>query len=352
MCFRMQCLRSDAGCELKDKPSPSENEEISHCNKLPIVYRFEYGVKFCGLQRLHPFDASKGENIYKLLKAGNLIKTEEDVHKPLEISSETLMDVHTKRYIESLKWSVNVAKIAEIPPLIFVPNYFVQRNYLRPMRYQTAGSILAAKCALVSPSGTGWAINLGGGFHHCSADEGEGFCPYADITLTVKMLLSSGKGIERILIVDLDAHQGNGYARDLKEDSSVFIMDMYNYRIYPKDHEAKLAIRRPVELKPHTEDKEYLQKLKSNLFRSFDEFRPDFVVYNAGTDVLKGDPLGMLDITPEGVVERDAIVFKAARERNVPLVMLLSGGYLRSSARVIANSIFNLHEKGLLPMPT
>lgn len=218
------------------------------------------------------------------------------------------------------------------------------------MRYQTFGSILAARCALEGSCGTGWAINLGGGFHHCSADDGGGFCPYADITLIVRMLQSSGKGIERIMIVDLDAHQGNGYARDLIDDSGVFIMDMYNYRIYPRDHEAKLAIKRAVELKPHVGDEEYLRKLRTNLALSFDEFRPNFLIYNAGTDVLKGDPLGILDITGQGVIERDEIVFEMARDRGVPLVMLLSGGYLRSSARVIADSILNLYAKDLLPV--
>ncbi|XP_058812442.1 histone deacetylase 11 isoform X2 [Topomyia yanbarensis] len=358
MCLKLSCFRAGTNGDSEDKlnqnldPSGGalKNERTPRSGILPIIYRPEYGVRFCGLQKLHPFDAAKGKHIYKLLKAGNLILSDDDVSKPVEIGTDDLLEVHTKRYIGSLKWSVNVAKIAEIPPLIFVPNYIVQRSYLRPMRYQTAGSVLAAKLALASPTGTGWAINLGGGFHHCSADRGGGFCPYADITITVKMLQSSGKGIERVLILDLDAHQGNGYARDLMDDSSVFIMDMYNYRIYPKDQEAKLAIRRAVELKPHTEDSEYLQKLRTNLTRSFTEFRPNFVVYNAGTDVLKGDPLGILDITPEGVIERDEIVFEMARAWHVPLIMLLSGGYLRSSARVIADSILNLNEKGLLPV--
>lgn len=86
------------------------------------------------------------------------------------------------------------------------------------------------------------------------------------------------------------------------------------------------------------------------LERSLAEFQPNFIIYNAGTDVLKGDPLGLLDITPEGVMERDEIVFRAALKRSIPLAMLMSGGYLRSSARVIANSILNLREKALLPM--
>ena len=89
--------------------------------------------------------------------------------------------------------------------------------------------------------------------------------------------------------------------------------------------------------------------LSSCLSQSIAEFEPNFIIYNAGTDILKGDPLGLLDITPEGVVERDEFVFRSALERSIPLVMLLSGGYLRSSARVIANSIVNLRDKALLP---
>ncbi|XP_053682424.1 histone deacetylase 11 isoform X3 [Sabethes cyaneus] len=292
MCLKVRCSGERTDEHLMTDDPIFNNDLLLRSNKLPIVYRPEYGVTFCGLQRLHPFDAAKGEHIYKLLKAESLIKNDNEVYKPQEISTDKLLDVHTKRYIASLKWSVNVAKIAEIPPLIFVPNFFVQRNYLRPMRYQTAGSILAARCALASPAGTGWAINLGGGFHHCSSDRGGGFCPYADITLIVRMLQSSGKGVEKIMIVDLDAHQGNGYARDLMEDNNVFIMDMYNYLIYPRDQDAKLAIRQAVELKPHTEDREYLQKLQKHLDQSLREFQPNFLVYNAGTDILKGDPLG------------------------------------------------------------
>ncbi|XP_053679702.1 histone deacetylase 11 [Anopheles nili] len=359
MCLRLssstgtECFMSNGTVEeKKDESSTEKTPAEPHLvpisrERIPIVYRREYGVRFCGLQKLHPFDAAKGGNIYRLLKANGLIPADGDIYTPNEITIEELLNVHTKRYIASLKWSLNVAKIAEIPPLLFVPNCFVQRSYLRPMRYQTAGSILAARAAL--HSGLGWAINLGGGFHHCSADRGGGFCPYADITLTVRMLQASGSGIERILIVDLDAHQGNGYERDLMDDGGVFIMDMYNYRIYPHDHSAKLAIRRAVELKPHTEDAEYIRKLKQCLHQSLTEFEPNFIIYNAGTDVLKGDPLGLLDITPEGVIERDEIVFRSAIERSIPLVMLLSGGYLRSSARVIANSIINLRDKALLP---
>lgn len=191
------------------------------------------------------------------------------------------------------QWSINAAKISEIPFLIFVPNVIVQRCYLKRMRYQTGGSILASKLALKN----GWGINLGGGFHHCCSSKGGGFCAYADISLIIHKLFTEEEQLKKVMIVDLDAHQGNGHERDFKGNKNVFIFDMYNAFIYPRDHPAKLAIDVAVELKPHTEDNDYLSKLMKNLEISFSKFHPDMIVYNAGTDVLKGDPLGLLDIT-------------------------------------------------------
>lgn len=156
------------------------------------------------------------------------------------------------------KWSLNAAKISEIPLLLFVPNTFVQRGYLRPMRFQTAGSILAGSLALRY----GWAINLGGGFHHCCAYKGGGFCPYADITLLITKTFEEERNVETAMIVDLDAHQGNGHERDFYENNNVYILDMYNASIYPRDHEAKLAISCAVELRPRTADETYLKKLR------------------------------------------------------------------------------------------
>lgn len=91
----------------------------------------------------------------------------------------------------------------------------------------------------------------------------------------------------------------------------------------------------------------YINK-NSNLTSSLEEFHPDYIVYNAGSDILAGDPLGLLSISPDGVIKRDEMVFRAAIERNIPIVMLLSGGYHSSSAQVIANSILNLNDNGLL----
>ncbi|XP_008072044.1 histone deacetylase 11, partial [Carlito syrichta] len=187
-----------------------------------------------------------------------------------------------------------------------------------------------------------------GGFHHCSSDRGGGFCAYADITLAIKFLFERVEGISRATIIDLDAHQGNGHERDFMGDKRVYIMDVYNRHIYPGDRFAKQAIRRKVELEWGTEDDEYLSKVERNMHKALREHLPDVVVYNAGTDILEGDRLGGLSISPGGIVKRDELVFRVVRGLHVPILMVTSGGYQKRTARIIADSILNLSGLGLI----
>ncbi|XP_042896168.1 histone deacetylase 11 isoform X2 [Parasteatoda tepidariorum] len=309
----------------------------------PIIYSPHYNIHFMGLEKLHPFDSAKWEKIYQILLDSEIVSKTTSV-EPREASKKVLLVVHSEDYLRKLKWSVNVARITEVPFVAALPNSIVQRRVLQPFRYHTGGTILAGKLAFER----GWALNLGGGFHHCSADQGGGFCAYADITLCIKFLFEHYRHIYKVLIVDLDAHQGNGHERDFIGDDRVYIMDVYNRGIYPHDEYAKGAIRKKVELRHMTEDDEYLDKVSSNLESAIEEFSPQFVIYNAGTDVLKGDPLGNLSITPQGIITRDEIVFKAARQRKIPIVFVTSGGYQKCTAKIIANSIINLKEKNLL----
>lgn len=103
-----------------------------------------------------------------------------------------------------------------------------------------------------------------------------------------------------------------------------------------------------MELEWGTEDTEYLQKVQTHVEGALNEFKADIVVYNAGTDILDGDPLGGLAISPQGIVKRDEVVFRAARSRRIPILMVTSGGYQKRTARIIADSILNLHGLGLL----
>ncbi|XP_065684720.1 histone deacetylase 11 [Hydra vulgaris] len=310
--------------------------------KVPIIYNSMYNISFFGMEKLHPFDSGKWGRIIKMLVDESVIKKEEIIDSE-QISETELLLVHTKDYLQSLKSSFTVARITEIWPVALLPHFIVNRNLLIPFKFQTGGTVLAAKVAMER----GWAINIGGGFHHCSSSEGGGFCAYADITLAIKILKNEFDAVRNIMIIDLDAHQGNGHERDFI-DKSVYIMDAYNAYIYPSDSSAEAAISRIIKLKPYTEDKEYLELIKRNLDVAFEETKPDFILYNAGTDILCGDPLGMLSVSDKGVIKRDEIVFKSARDRNIPIAMVTSGGYQRETARVIADSIINLKRNNVI----
>uniref|UniRef100_A0A671NA92 Histone deacetylase 11 n=2 Tax=Sinocyclocheilus anshuiensis TaxID=1608454 RepID=A0A671NA92_9TELE len=293
---------------------------------LPIVYSPEYNITFMGLEKLHPFDAGKWGKVIRFLKEEQFI-TDEVIVLAREASEADLLVVHTARYLNRLKWSLVVATITEIPPLLFLPNFLVQRKVLKPLRTQTGGTIMAGKLAM----DRGWAINVGGGFHHCSSDKGGGFCAYADITLAIKFLFERVEGVARATIIDLDAHQ--------------FCLLIY-YKAHLKTTDG--AIKRKVELDWGTEDMEYLQKVELHSEGALNEVRPDIIIYNAGTDVLDGDPLGGLAISPQGIVKRDEIIFRAAQRRGIPILMVTSGGYQKKTARIIADSILNLHRQGLI----
>ncbi|XP_058189111.1 histone deacetylase 2 isoform X2 [Rhododendron vialii] len=294
-------------------------------SKVPLIYSPSYDIAFLGIEKLHPFDSSKWGRICRFLIAGGVLDNK-CIVEPREATKDDLLVVHSESYLNSLKRSSTVSIIIEVPPVALLPNFLVQQKVLHPFRKQVGGSILAAKLA----KERGWAINVGGGFHHCSGDKGGGFCVYADISLCIHYAFVQ-LHISRVMIIDLDAHQGNGHEKDFSDDRRVYILDMYNPEIYPFDYEARRYISQKVEV--------------AVAGRMFD---PELVLYNAGTDILDGDPLGRLKISPDGITRRDEKVFRFSRERNIPLVMLTSGGYMKSSARVIADSIENLSKKGLI----
>jgi histone deacetylase 11 len=132
-------------------------------------------------------------------------------------------------------------------PLFFLPAFLLRWRVLDPMLTATEGSILAVCSALRF----GWSVNLSGGFHHASFDRGGGFCVYPDISLAVHYLRTR-LGVRRVMVVDLDAHQGNGHERDHLGDPDLFTFDAYNHHVYPNDREAARAIRRDIAVQSST----------------------------------------------------------------------------------------------------
>lgn len=318
--------------------------------KLPIVFHPKYDISFYGVEKLHPFDSKKYGKAFQYLK-DNAGITDEQVVQPDMITEVELLQVHSQDYLDTLDQPTTVAEIAEMPILGYVPQCLqrclLQNCLLVPMKYATKGTILAAELAIKK----GWAINLSGGYHHAKADSGGGFCFFADIPLAIYYILDN-YDISKVLIVDLDAHQGNGHESvcgEGKYSDSIDIFDMYNGQIYPNDKAAQKFITYKHPVKSGIRDKEYLGLLRTKLPEAIEKSKPDILVYNAGTDPLAGDPLGRMNISEKGMIERDEIVFRAAghgdaerEEPPIPVVMVLSGGYTKQSARLIGKSTHNI----------
>ena len=191
-------------------------------------------------------------------------------------------------YLLSLNYSLMVTKVIELP-LCILPGWLCRMLLLEPMACQSLGSVEAAVIA----KHRGWAVNLGGGFHHASRNRGSGFCVYPDITF-VTHYMEKWYGMKKFMIIDLDAHQGNGHEHDHSDPTRHFIVDAYNHNIFPGDEPAKKNITSDINVRSFTTDDEFLRDVETSLKRAFDLFKPDFIIYNAGTDCMVGDPLGGL----------------------------------------------------------
>jgi histone deacetylase 11 len=262
--------------------------------------------------------------------------------KPPQASQQELRLVHTDEYLQTLRSAKTVARIAELPLLSYLPDGMLYRRVIVPMEYATGGTLLGIELALEHF----WAINLSGGYHHAKASAGEGFCYISDIAVAISKKWQDDKNL-RVLIIDLDAHQGNGIASIFRGDRRVDILDIYNSMIYPRDIEAQSYITYGYPLSAGTQDQDYLATLRKAL-SAMEGKSYDLIIYNAGTDILKGDPLGRLAVSQEGVIKRDELVFSWARKKGIPILMLLSGGYTSRSGLVIGRSIVNLWQKSLL----
>lgn len=307
--------------------------------KIPVIYSSNYNIKLLGIQKLHPFDTEKPQKIHKHLKE-KFDLTNSQFYEPEKVSYDKLLEVHTSEYINSLNSSKTIAEIAEIGALKYLPHSILKNKLLKPMRYATGGTLLGIDVAIKH----GFAINLSGGYHHAKANLGEGFCYFADINLAIKELKEKHK-IKSIMIIDLDAHQGNGHESITKNDSSVHIFDVYNEDVFPFDDDVKQYINFNYPIPKNTKDNDYLKIIKTNLPKAIDECKPDFIIYNAGTDIYKGDFLGLVSVSEKGIITRDELVFKYAIDRKIPILMLLSGGYSKKSAEITGNSIENILSK-------
>ncbi|MEZ5859823.1 MAG: histone deacetylase [Geminicoccaceae bacterium] len=202
-------------------------------------------------------------------------------------------------------------------------------------RAAVGGTLLTARLALAH----GLACNTAGGSHHAFAGFGAGFCVFNDVAVAARVLLAEG-AVRRVMVIDLDVHQGDGTAAILGSDPALFTLSVHCRTNFPARKERST---RDLALDPETGDQAYLAALGPLAEAALDGFRPDLVFYNAGVDPHIDDRLGRLALTDQGLAARDAAVLEACRRRGLPLAVVVGGGYAEDVATVAARHAL-LHE--------
>jgi acetoin utilization deacetylase AcuC-like enzyme len=223
--------------------------------------------------------------------------------------------VHHREYLRKLQ----TGKLSYLEVLRLEIPY--SPELVRAVWLCTGGSILAGRLALED----GAAVNVGGGFHHAYPDHGEGFCVLNDFAVAIRRL-QKDKTIERAMTVDCDVHQGNGTAAIFGGDHTVFTLSIHQENNYPYP---KPPSSLDINLRDGVGDEEYLTELTQGLDGALAEFSPDLIFYVAGADPYRGDQLGGLRLSLAGLEKRDRLVFEKARAKNIPVAVVLAGGYAR-----------------------
>jgi acetoin utilization deacetylase AcuC-like enzyme len=169
----------------------------------------------------------------------------------------------------------------------------------------------------------GVALNIAGGTHHAFADRGEGFCLLNDFAVAANYLLKNNLA-QKILIIDLDVHQGNGTAKLFEQNKNVFTFSMHGKNNYPF-HKEQSDLDIP--LQDGIEDVDYLNLLQTHLTEILKNFKPDIAFYLSGVDILNTDKFGKLKVTIEGCLQRDEFVLNTLHQNNIPCVVAMGGGY-------------------------
>jgi acetoin utilization deacetylase AcuC-like enzyme len=221
--------------------------------------------------------------------------------------------VHTGRYLEAMRdGTLAPAEVRRLG--------FPWSPELLERSRRTAQATLEAACDALDQ---GAGVSLAGGTHHAHPDHGEGYCCFNDVAVAIRVLQRLGR-IERAVVVDLDVHQGNGTAAVFAGDASVFTFSMHGARNYPF---RKADSTLDVELEDRTGDADYLALLDRHLGEVLEASAPDLVFYLAGADPYRGDRLGRLALSIEGLQRRDRAVLEACRRRGLPVAMVMAGGY-------------------------
>lgn len=255
----------------------------------------------------------------QLLHEGTVEET--NFFHPTKLEEENILLTHSAQYLNKLnELSLSRREIRDI-------GFPVRSDLIERGKHIAQGTI---DCAIYAMS-HGIAMNVAGGTHHAFTDHGEGFCIFNDFAIASNYLLHH-QIVSKILIVDLDVHQGNGTAKIFESDPRVYTWSVHGDRNYPL---RKMVSDLDSPLPDGTADDLYLSLIREKLPELIDTVQPDLVLYLAGVDVLESDKLGRLSLSREGCKMRDEIVFRECIKNNVPVAVSMGGGYSHRIADIV-----------------
>ena len=262
---------------------------------------------------------------YRLIHEGALATVAGiEFHEAPSASDGVLALAHHPRYIAEVSngsLADNVQKAIGFP---WTPQ-MVERS-----RRSAGATIAACRAALAGPEPV--AVNLAGGTHHAFADQGAGFCVFNDAAIAAR-LMQAERRVQRVAIVDLDVHQGNGTASILAHDDSVFTLSLHGAHNYPFSKEQSDL---DVALEDGTGDEAYLEALEGALATMLGRFSPQLIIFLAGADPHEGDRLGRLKLSFDGLARRDAMVLETAGRLSIPVAISMAGGYGKNIQDTVA----------------
>ena len=272
------------------------------------------------LPKNHRFPMDKYELLPKqLIHEGTCFP--EDFFSPTSIDDDAVTAIHQKVYVERLKkLELNKAEIRKIG--FPISKQLIEREFI------IAGGTVSGALKAIND---GIAFNIAGGTHHAFSSHGEAFCLLNDQAIAARYLLDK-KIVKKVLIIDLDVHQGNGTAEIFQNDDRVFTFSMHGEKNYPFKKEKSDW---DISLEDKTEDKIYLAILEEALPKLFNKVKPDFIFYLSGVDVLESDSLGRLGMSIEGCKSRDQMVLEHCHKKNVSIQCSMGGGYSKDIKIII-----------------
>lgn len=298
--------------------------------QVDFVYTRRYQLDLPGVT----YDMVRGERILVFLDSEGLLDSPA-IHRPYTADFRHLRRVHTDEYLDSLD-----NPEALTPAIGFQLTEVAAQRIVESQRLMVGGTLLATRLALASG---GIAVNLGGGFHHAFPGRGERFCLFNDVGAAVADLRAA-RFEGKVLIVDLDLHDGDGTRAIFAQDPTVHTFSIHNQTNGVEDAVEATV----VELAGAVEDAEYLAAVRSRLPRLLEQFRPEMVFYLAGSDPAADDQIGNWKISAQGLLERDRFVVSCvrSRERSLPLAIVLGGGYGMNAWRYSARFLSTLLNRG------